>query len=392
VKNGKPYSPKCIKVILSSINLYFKLKILIAASGFYPENSPRSFRASELAKELARQGHDVTVITKNRGKQAIEYCNKHSIKLRELPALRWRPVPIPSSGVFNLLARIISRILLMLLEYPDLELMFKYKRILKRISGYDLLISIAVPYPVHWGVAAAWNKNLAKRWVADCGDPYMGDESDSFRRLFYFKYIEKWMFRKVDFITIPIETARRAYYPEFHQKIKVIPQGFKFEEIQKELKPYQPNTIPTFAYAGSFIPNNRDPRALLNYLLQLDLNFKFIVYTATPHLITPYAQQSRGRIVVYGLVPRIELIQQLSQMDFLLNIENTTTVQMPSKLIDYFLASRPVLSLPSNVVKESSINQFLDGNYSGKFNFMGYEQYRIEQVCELFLKLMTIEK
>lgn len=38
-------------------------KILIVTNGYYPKNSPRSFRATEFAKELHRQGHQVTVIT-----------------------------------------------------------------------------------------------------------------------------------------------------------------------------------------------------------------------------------------------------------------------------------------------------------------------------------------
>jgi len=57
-------------------------------------------------------------------------------------------------------------------------------------TKYDLLISIAVPYPIHWGVAAVWakdkSKNLAPNWIADCGDPYCFQENDTFKPPFYF--------------------------------------------------------------------------------------------------------------------------------------------------------------------------------------------------------------
>ena len=43
-----------------------KKKILIVTRAFYPTQSPRSFRATELAKELYRQGHDVTVMAPRR--------------------------------------------------------------------------------------------------------------------------------------------------------------------------------------------------------------------------------------------------------------------------------------------------------------------------------------
>jgi len=36
-------------------------KILIVSNAFYPEISPRSFRTTELAKELSRQGHKDTL-------------------------------------------------------------------------------------------------------------------------------------------------------------------------------------------------------------------------------------------------------------------------------------------------------------------------------------------
>ena len=37
-------------------------RILIVGRTFFPEQSPRSFRTTELAKEFARQGHQVEVL------------------------------------------------------------------------------------------------------------------------------------------------------------------------------------------------------------------------------------------------------------------------------------------------------------------------------------------
>jgi len=104
--------------------------------------------------------------------------------------------------LFNFFARLLSRVLLILFEYPTIENMFKIMRILKNESDYDLMISFAVPYPVHWGVAFSRSQkhNIASVWVADCGDPYMGDVLDTFRKLFYFGYLEKYFSRKADFI------------------------------------------------------------------------------------------------------------------------------------------------------------------------------------------------
>src|SRR5699024_6823793 len=144
------------------------------------------------------------------------------------------------------------------------------KRKKKDKEYYDLLISIAVPHTIHWGVAAIWKKhnNLAKTWFADCGDPFMGQENDIFKYPFYFKYSEKWFCRKADYITVPTEASIKAYYSEFHHKIRIIPQGFKFEDIHVEENTYA-NPVPTFAYAGGFIPGRRDPTEFLNFLINL---------------------------------------------------------------------------------------------------------------------------
>lgn len=362
-------------------------KILIASSAFFPENSPRAFRATELAKQFAKQGHQVTVISIDRGPEAASFCIQNNIELKVLPLLFLKAFRIGKRGVMNIIIRGINRLLLILFEYPDIELMFKYRRAVSKEQGYDLLISIAVPYPVHWGVAWVWNRDIAKCWVADCGDPYMGNSTDSFRKLFYFKYVEKWFSRRADYIAITNINMISNYYKEFHNKIIEITQGFNFEDSTKNLPIYIPNSIPTFAYSGSFIPEYRDPTELLKYLINLSTDFKFFIYTTQRYLVEPYIEKSKGRIVLMPLIPRAQLLRVLRQMDFLLNISFDEKVQSPSKLIDYYIVDRPVLSLSSNEVDVEKIQEFLNGNYSKKFYFIDYEKFRIENVCGRFLSL-----
>jgi glycosyltransferase involved in cell wall biosynthesis len=232
-----------------------KKRILIVSRSFYPSISPRSFRTTELAKEMARQGHEVTVITCFL--PGIDYAKISeglTISFKNLGIEKLRPLQLNGNKIAVLFKRLINRLAQMAIEFPDIQLMFKVAKSLKNEKKYDLLISVAVPYPVHWGVAWRRNKKnpIAKTWIADCGDPYMGDRMDTFRKWFYFKYVEKWFSRKADYLTIPIEEAKSAYYKEFHSKIRVIPQGFNFNEIA--IPDYLfPNSPVTFAYAGGFI-------------------------------------------------------------------------------------------------------------------------------------------
>jgi len=364
-------------------------KILIISRSFYPMNSPRSFRTTELVKEFARQGHEVTLFTLKDQEKHYDFENKYGVTIRDLGRLKLRDLPTSRGRVRNLAGRFVNRSLRQLFEYPDIELTWKVKRALQKESGYDLLISIAVPHTVHWGVAAARSAAhpIANTWVADCGDPYMGQETDSFKKLFYFKYVEKWFCRKADVLTVPIEEAKEAYYPEFRDKIDVIPQGFNFEESAPNTELYGPNPIPTFAYAGGLIPGSRDPGKFLEYLVSLKRDFRFILYTKSRHLVEPYLERANGQIEIRDYIPRKELLKKLSRMDFLVNFENSTSVQLPSKLIDYYIAGRPVLSIDGLNPDFDNLEQFLSGDYSARYQYNNVDRYRIENVCTKFLEL-----
>jgi hypothetical protein len=364
-----------------------KKKILLISNGFYPEISPRSFRATELAKEFVKLGHDVTVYSKFRDTDYVDFLNEHPLKFKMWGKSHFTTVPDSKNIIGSLFSRIVNRTLLMLFEYPTIEDFFHVRKILKTEQGYDIMISFSVPYPVHWGTAFTRTKKhpIAKIWVADCGDPYMGDVLDSFRKPFYFKYIEKWFMRKADYITIPIENARKAYYSEFSSKIKVIPQGFSFEKsIGDSL--FKGNEIVTFGYAGSLAPTIRDPRPFLDYLKKSTLDFKFVVFTKQVDLFADYVDFFGEKLILLNYIPRNELMTELAKMDFLVNFDNNTEIQSPSKLIDYFLTDRPVLNIKLNFNKDW-VDSFLKKDYTNKMKFSDLSQYNIKEVAENFLNI-----
>ncbi|WP_194778195.1 glycosyltransferase [Pararhodonellum marinum] len=368
-----------------------KKKILILSRSFYPTNSPRSFRSTELAKAFAKQGHQVTVLTPKDESIHAEFEKKHNIRIKDLGKPKWKAQEIKGNRVIKLWTRAVRRFSKLWLEYPDIELLNMVKNALKKESGYDLLISIAVPHPVHWGVARIWDKQkktIAKTWVADCGDPFMGSENDSFKSPFYFKYVEKWCFNKVDYITVPTAGAIPAYYPEFHSKIKVIPQGFDFHEFPLYPGPIE-HKVPTFAYAGIFIPGRRDPKEFLSHLLGQQVEFKFYIYTKNRELVASFESKSKGKIVVLDYIPREELLYELSKMDFLVNFENAGPRQKPSKLIDYLIVKKPVLSIKTGALNKELVDEFLIGNYTNQLKIENPEQYKIENVAQAFTSLLN---
>ncbi|MBK8600716.1 MAG: hypothetical protein IPN80_09370 [Flavobacterium sp.] len=177
-----------------------------------------------------------------------------------------------------------------LISYPDIELMFMVKNALKKEAGfYDLLISVAVPHSIHWGTAWARTKSrpLATKWVADCGDPFMGAIHDSFKKVFYFKYLEKWFCRKADYIAVPKIMMKENYYPEFRDKVIEISQGFKFEEVvRSDFKKMGAD----FGFAGTFIRTTRNPTPLLEFLTTVDQLLSLLFIPETQDLVLPFCR------------------------------------------------------------------------------------------------------
>lgn len=369
-----------------------KKKILIVCKAFYPENSPRSFRATELAKEFSRQGHEVTVLTQERDFDYSEFLKEYKINLKSYGKLTFKHLTRSDWKLVGDWKRKFGRLLYMLANYPEIEIMGKLKKALKSEGGYDLMVSVATPHPVHWGVAWARTENhpIARTWVADCGDPFMGLTLESFRFPLYFGYLEKWFCRKANYLTVPTEGAISAYYPEFHHKIKVIPQGFNFEEVELANSEII-HQVPTFAYAGGISSQGvRNPHKIIQYLLDKELDFQFHIYATNGHeFLKPYLERAPDQIILHEAKPRKSLLYELSKMDFLLNLDNGVSQQKPSKLIDYALTNRPILNVRGEAPDFELIDNFLKKDYTGRLEIPNINDFHIKKVTSGFLALLN---
>lgn len=367
-------------------------KVVIVCNAFYPDESPRSYRATQLVNEFARRNIEVTLICPDKNGIEIFLENK-SVNYVNLGKLTWKIPMINSSHTLaNFINRIVSRLLPKLFEFPSIELFFKVSQQLRSIKdkNYDLLISIAVPYTIHWGVAKVWSsnksKNIAKIWVADCGDPYFTQQNDTIPTPFYFKWIEKWFMQKPDFISVPTEKSYLGYFSDFHSKIRVIPQGFNFDEIN--IGNYIQSDVIKFGYAGGFTKWRRDPSSLCDFLCSLpqEFLFEFHVFTKDTDFVQRYSNKD-SRIILHDYIPREQLLYILSEFDFVINFENRGEIQTPSKIIDYAIVNRPILSLKSFDLELDKLRLFLNRNYTQSLILKNVEQYKISNVVQKFIDL-----
>lgn len=363
------------------------LKIVIITQTIYPSLSPRSHRASQLAFELADLGHDISVYALLGNTYDYQkYKKNRNIKFKNLG---YSKLGLKNSNndlrntIFN---RVMKKLFWKVFMYPDIEMFPMIRHALKKEKNIDILISIAVPYINHFAIASL-KKTNAKCWISDCGDPFTGNPFHKMPR--YFEYFEKKWSRKTDYIVVPVEEAKDGYFQEYRDKIKVIPQGFNFDDIK--LADYQKNNIPTFAYSGAVYKDLRDPSKFLDYLITLDLPFKLIVYTVKGSIFRQYASLLKDKIEFREYVERNELIYQLSKVDFLINIKNRSGVQQPSKLIDYAMTKRPILTISSdfNKIEKDVFNEFLNRNYTNQTIIENIERFNIKNVTKEFLSLFN---
>lgn len=363
------------------------LKIVIVTQTIYPALDPRSHRSTQLALGLADAGHDVTVYALLGSYDYQKYKENRNIKFRNLGKSKLGLKDSDNNSKYTIFNRGMKKLFWKIFMYPDIEMIPMIRHALRKEKNIDILISIAVPYINHFAIASL-KKTNAKCWISDCGDPFTKNPFHKMPR--YFEYFEKKWSRKTDYIVVPVEEAKDGYFQEYRDKIKVIPQGFNFDDIK--LADYQKNNIPTFAYSGAVYKDLRDPSKFLEYLTTLDVPFKLIVYTVKGSIFEQYASLLKDKIELREYVERNELIYQLSKVDFLINIKNRSGVQQPSKLIDYVSTKRPIINISSDFTasEKNIFDAFVNEDYSNQMIIDNIEKYDIKNVAKEFVKLYEL--
>ena len=142
----------------------------------------------------------------------------------------------------------------------------------------------------------------------------------------------------------------------------------------------------------SFYRNLRDPEYFLKDLQNIKIPFVFKLYIPNDSyfrpLIESYKNKINGKIVIHDYIPRTELIYELSKCDFLINFRNESSKMEPSKLIDYGISGRPILSFNKVSYKREMFLDFLRFNFEKKID-IDLDQYEIDHVIESFETLIN---
>ena len=365
------------------------MKIHILTGHFAPQLHPRAFRASELAIEMARRGHDVTVtnLTTKEGADYEKYSCTTGVKVHNLGLYT-----LTKEGLESVSNSKLYHLKRFCIDYFFAGALFKQSSVIaERLSidqDTDAVISLSTPF-MNILAISKYVKKHGKNFVtiADSGDPFYYSKQSSKAPWFY--YVEKDAYKAYDYLTIPTENAIPLYSPLIDEKkIRIVPQGFRMDNLNLYKGEFDGPI--RMAYAGVFYWDIRNPEFLFSYLNGLQVDFELNLFmrnrdALVDELLEKYPNV-KDRVIIKSL-PHDELIYELSRMHFLINIENKSNTQMPSKLIDYGMTSRPIFSCNGANFSADKFDSFLKGDYSDAYK-IDIQKYNIVNIANQFEELI----
>lgn len=355
------------------------MNLLILSYVYAPDRSPRAYRWTALAEHWAAQGHRIDVVSgwkqgderlERRGGVAIHRVGGGIIeRLRSLLGQASHRVTGASSSSDagrGTLARAAKRVYsasLKKLFWPDYAFNWyspalARARALYRATPYDAVISVSHPFTPHLVGLAMKRRDPALRWLVDIGDPFsLLDEiplnnTAIYRRLNH--RAEAAVLREADAVAVTVERCRTdlaASFPVDPGKLAVIPPLLSLPAAAKAGTPSHPKDETHLVFIGTLYRALRDPSYLLALFQALrlrrrDLHLHF--YGALNDCAPAFAIDP-AHIHCHGMVPRETIAAAMHDADILVNIGNATPHQLPSKLVEYAAAARPILNLASAV-------------------------------------------
>lgn len=361
-------------------------ELLIVSFSYAPMLNPRAFRWTALAEEFARRGVRVRVVCSwQPGMASLQTINGVEIhrvgnrfveQARALLA-RFRGSRPRSTGGLSLqkpvasLGNVIGWIWRQI-AWPDTTCVWyaaarRKAEILLRETPNATVVSVSPTF-----TAALVGNTIARRqgglrWVFDMGDPFsIAGESPANNFRLYSRLnrrVERELFENADAVTLTNATVRQRYaelYPECADRLHVIPPLLTSTSLQPEIQPATPLALEDpirIVYVGSLYRQLRRPDFLLALFMGLvkaggSRRFELHFFGDTRECsdaFVPYGNQVGQTIQLHGVVPRKDALAAIKEASIVVNLGNTNPCQLPSKLVKYAAANKPIL----NIVRHS---------------------------------------
>jgi hypothetical protein len=335
-----------------------------------------AYRWSQIADELCERGHNVDVISSIIDSKSME-VHFSSLSIKRVGGKRATVLNSEASignrslanrslivkGLKSFFLRFYSFV-----YWPDPLwhwLPYLLIQLIKiRKERYDVIISYYPCLSAHIGayVYKLISVNKDVRWIADYGDPFsVSNEWPPNNYRIYRKlnlFAERKIYKKCDlFVVMNYETWNRYFevLKDF-SKLIVVPHmaprlTSNYERLYGE--------IIILRYIGSFHKKVRNHFLLFELANRLkessNLNFVIELYGPADYW---EGIEVPSNVQIKGLVSRKKALELLSKADFVLNIENTTSLMTPSKVIECISSCRPLINIGSGDVTYGPVDRY----------------------------------
>lgn len=326
-------------------------KVLIIIEKFYPQTTAITNCLESIFIEMKNQKIDIDVITY---KQDKTLKNKEIINGINIYRI---------NDYYNIyksacLKKIILRI------YRKLFLKHKFikegKKLLK-LNNYDCVIACSYPFLM---------EEMASKIVEKTCIPFISYQFDPYynNKILDSKDKEKRLIKELNVLN----NAKVVFLPKenYEENIKseLIKLKDKYYPIElalvKEWNKYDSvfsSKAINFVYTGTFYKNIREPNQMLDFFTKLDINFKLYIYCIADDdikiILNSYKEILKDRLIIKYNQNKELCNQALYSADFVINIGNVITNQIPSKIYELISLGKPIINFYT--VKNDSSKEIL---------------------------------
>jgi len=368
------------------------MRLLVITVAYPPEIRSASHLMHEFVEELKKRGHEITVITTFPQDDLMKKgLNKNYKTLSDeegVEVIRVKTLPLYK---INYLIRGVIQLVLPLIFYQAAR---------KFISKKPDAIIVYSP-PLTLGLAAVWlSKRYSAKTILNIHDIFPQNAIDlgilkNKLLIKFFEYIEKWLYKKVDLVTVH-SPGNKQFLIENKQlppeKIEVVHNWVDYDFFSNAVrgykfrKKYDIDSKLVILFAGILGPA-QGLDVIIDIAKKIEkksmAHFLFVGDGTEKKKLEDIAINFKlSNVSFYPFVSKEEYSSLLKDVDVglvALNADNKTPV-VPGKLLGYMASELPVLAVLN---KESDCHQIIKQSECG-FSFQAQNQ---EEIINAILKL-----
>lgn len=369
-------------------------RMLLISFSYAPMLNARAFRWTALAEHFASTGWEIDVVTSRQPGMAPGEAQGalriHRAGWRWAEALRGllrrQRGQVPESsgnkrGFAGLLLQMLRERVWRHLYWPDSSCLWYWparRAALRLVEAHehDVIVSVSPGFTAVLVGKAARRAQPRARWVIDVGDPFslQVDAAPNNATLYgtLNRRAERDAFARADAIAVTTAQTAARYadaFPESSAKVRVIPPLLSIGPASSDARVFDEEGVVRFVYVGTLYRGLREPGFLLELFGALcarrpaarhELHFFGDVHQFADLL---RASQERLPVKLHGTVPRETIARAVEGASVLVNIGNSSSDQLPSKVVEYAASGKPILNIARNAADTSAA--FL-GSYPDK--------------------------